>query len=275
MGIEGRKALVTGAASGIGRATALALFNRNVEVCALDIDQAGLHDLRFEADENGSSIHLADCDLADPNDVDRCLADVTSKFGVPDIVVNNAGIVYYGPLEEMTDQQWDRIMQVNLLAPSLIIRRLLPQLQQLEKANIVNISSFLGLVGMRKLAAYSLTKSAMIGLGEALYSELAKHNITVTTVCPGFVATDIYRNTMTSDGNAARRPKRWMMTPADVVVNRIVRAIERNKPFVAISILTRLCFLAKRISPTLWMRFTRAKRRVESKSPELRPRKAA
>src|SRR5262249_13826453 len=134
--IRGRKALVTGAASGIGRAIALALAREGADLFLLDIEEAKLAATSREAERAGVSVIPRVCDLADGSEISAAVREVSEKWGALNILVNNAGITYYGPTLQMTQALWERLIAVNLLAPIQLTRELLPMLAAQDEAHI-------------------------------------------------------------------------------------------------------------------------------------------
>jgi len=250
--IAGKKALVTGAASGIGRAIAVALARAGIELYLLDIDEPGLMALAQSLRERGAVVVARRCDLADRADLEARLAELTALWGGVDIVVNNAGMSYYGPTDAMSDRQWQQLVQVNLLAPAEIIRRLLPALKERGEARIVNIASIAGLVGLRRAAAYSLTKFGLVGFSDALRSELAQDGIGVCVVCPGYVRTAIFQSSMTAPrAKTPAEPSRWLSVPPEVVAEHVLAAIRHNRSLVVVTWFARLLWRVKRLALAL------------------------
>jgi len=213
-------------------------------------------------------------------------ADATLANGRSlDILINNAGVGYYGPTVDMTSEQWAHIITVNLHAPIQLIRAFLPTLKSRGDAHIVNIVSVGGRVAGSKMAAYNTTKFGLMGLTESLRAELKSHGVGVSAVCPGFTKTSIFDNSHNAHGGRGiRRPPSWMMTTPKVVANATVKAIRRNDPLIVITPLARVLWLLKRLLPKTFarlqgMRFNRPKsgRRVESqrKQESLSETKAA
>jgi NAD(P)-dependent dehydrogenase (short-subunit alcohol dehydrogenase family) len=162
--IAGKKVLVTGAATGIGRATALAFADEGAELYLLDVKEESLNGLALLLRQRGASVVARSCDLTDRRALDDCLQDLLERWGGVDIVVNNAGVLFYGLTAEMSEEQWDCLVSVNLSAPCHIIRRLLPVLTNRGEAHIVNVCSLAGLAGFKRFAAYSLTKFGAAGI---------------------------------------------------------------------------------------------------------------
>jgi 3-oxoacyl-[acyl-carrier protein] reductase len=278
--IAGKRALVTGAASGIGRAIALALAREHVDLFLLDVNGPALDELAGSLRQQGVRVVARQCDLRNPDELDARLAELLATWCGADIVVNNAGIAYVGPTADMSDEQWDAVLAINLLAPARIIRRLLPSLRQRAPAHVVNICSLAGLIGVRRCSAYSLTKFGLVGFSEALRCELDRYGIGVTAVCPGWVRTAIFRSSMGSRGKTGvREPSSWLSTTPEAVATHVLRAIRKNRPLVVITPLARLLWLMKRYWPSLlWLMSSGFRARVQRRTdtgecvaPQARP----
>lgn len=253
--LQGKRALVTGAASGIGRAIALGLAREGVRLILLDIDVVGLGNIGREVQSLGSEPLLRICDLRQPSEISECLRDVINDGGI-DILVNNAGVATYGPTEQMSAEQWDRVLAVNLLAPIQIVRELLPSLLERDEAHIVNVCSLAGLVAGSKLAAYNVSKFGLQGLSETLRAEYGRSGLGVTSLCPGFAPTNIYEAAnQNGSPQHVEAPKAWMMTTADHIAARAIRGIRRNQPIVVVTMLAHVLWFLKRLAPRLFLRF--------------------
>jgi 3-oxoacyl-[acyl-carrier protein] reductase len=265
--IRGKRALVTGAASGIGRAVALALAHEGADLCLIDIDGEKLAGTAHEAKARGVATLMRVCDLADPKQITAAVDSLLSAWGRLDILVNNAGIAYYGSTEAMTADQWNRMLAVNLLAPTQLVRELLPTLRAQSEAHIVNVSSIFGLVPMQKIAAYQTTKFGLVGFSAALRAEYDQHGLGVTALCPGFVRTAMIEEFVTVglEHQEYRIPS-WMCTSAEKVAEEAICAIRKNKAMVVVSMAARLLWWSTRYSPGVrdwiirrgWRRLQRA-----------------
>ena len=151
--IRGKKALITGAASGIGRAIAVALADEGADLYLVDIDEAGLEQTAREVASRGVEVVTAVCDLREPARISAAVRALLSRWDRLNILINNAGVLFYGPAHRMTDEQWNRVMSVNLAAPVQLARELLPMLLSSQDAHLVNICSIFGLVSSRNIAA--------------------------------------------------------------------------------------------------------------------------
>ncbi len=266
--IRGRKALVTGAASGIGRGIALALAREGADVFLWDVNEVGLASVVDEIRAIGVQADSALVDLTRPNEISAAVLGLLEHFGPIDILVNNAGVAYYGPTHSMTAAQWDWLMGINLLAPIQITRELLPTLLERPEAHVVNVCSISGLVAGGRFAAYHTSKFGLIGFTEALRAEYGRRGLGVTALCPGPVLTNLYRQCATGkEGKLVPHPPGWLCTTVDAISSRTIRAIHRNQRLPIIGLLAHLLWNAKWLAPAvldLMNHFRRKKRRPSS-----------
>lgn len=248
--IRGKKALVTGAASGIGRAIALRLAAEGADLFLVDIDEAGLAAVVGECRWLGVEVVGRRCDVSRPSEVSATVAVVLADWGGVDILVNNAGITYYGRVENMSAEHWDRLIRVNLLSHIQFTRELLPSLLERREAHVLNVCSALGLVGMPKVAAYCTSKFGMVGFSESLRNELGRQGLGVTALCPGFVTTNLFTNAPLEKAAAEHKlPPRIICTTPERVANAAVKAIYRNRRLVVMEPFARLMYATKRFAP--------------------------
>ncbi len=252
MRVEGTTILLTGAASGIGRELALQLAPLAGRLILLDRDQAGLARLAEQAAGQRADILWYGCDLADPLQIDRTLDQVLRQVDVVDILINNAGVAWYGPTHEMTAEQWEWLMAVNLMAPIRITGRLLPILLSRPDAHIVNMCSISGLVAGGRFAAYHTSKFGLIGFTEALRAEYGRSGVGVSAICPGPVRTRLYQSAQNArDGRAVPEPPAAVCATPQQVARRTIRAIRRNQRLVLITPMAHGLYQIKRFFPGL------------------------
>jgi short-subunit dehydrogenase len=274
--IRGKRALITGAASGIGREIARQLALEGVHVYLLDVDADGLSSVVRDAQVCGVDAVGACCDLTQPAEITAALADMRDAWGAIDILVNNAGVCFYGPTEKMTAAQWDWLMGINLLAPIQITRELLPTLLSQPESHVLNVCSIAGLIGGPRTCAYHVSKFGLVGFSEALRAEYGRKGLGVTALCPGPVQTNLYR-----DGQCGKKdrsipePPAWLCASVERVATKAVRAIRQNQRFVLITPLAHTLFNTKRFAPWFidWMNHIgrRKKRTIIDAQETLRP----
>ena len=232
--LRGKKALVTGAASGIGRAIALALAREGVDLYLVDIDDLKIDPVAREARAHGVEVRTVHCDLARPEEITALVENVLRGWGRLNILVNNAGVAHRGPTHEMSSDEWNRLLAVNLMAPIQLVREFLPILRSNE-AHILNVCSIFGLASTRKAAAYQTSKFALVGLSAALRAEYGNSAFGVTALCPGF--------------EVEKLPPEWMFTDLDTVATAAIRAIRKNKGIAVVGRAARALWLLTRLSP--------------------------
>lgn len=242
--LAGKRAIVTGAASGIGLAIARELAEQGCELELVDVDGEGL---RRASDELGPRVlgsHVLD--LSDTDEVDVFAKRFVEEGGPVDVLVNNAGTLWFDPFERMPIEEWDRLMRVNLDAPARLIHGLLPAMRRRPGAHIVNIASMLGLAPQRNMAAYCTSKHGLVGLSLTLRTELSPA-IGVSVICPGLIRSNILGNAKASGRTTYKRdyPKH-LTAPPEVVAKKVVRAIEKNKRIVVVTKHARLVILSHR-----------------------------
>ena len=188
--LDGKVAIVTGASRGIGRAVAMMLGRNGVKVTAAARTEQDLLDVCEEIESCGGQSLAVRTDMTSEEDVKQLVRAAVERFGALDIVVNNAGIGVFGPLEQMKTQDWDRIMAVNVRGPFLLCREAIPHLKQSHDITwIINICSVVGVKGYASQAAYTASKHALLGITKALAAELKEYGIRVHAICPGGVDT--------------------------------------------------------------------------------------
>jgi len=246
--LRGKRALVTGAASRIGRCIALALAREGVALFVTDRDEAGLDAVSREAGAEGVAVETALCDLTDRAAISAMLSRVTER--PLNIVVNCAGVALYGSLHLMTPDEVQRLLAVNLLAPVQIVTELLDRLLRAEDVHIVNVSSFLGLAPINRLVAYQTSKFGLCGFTLSLRIDYCRENFGVTLLCPGFVRTPMLEKSIDRDtGQAPALLPAWLCTTPEKVARKAIGAIKKNK---AIVVLARLAWWSMRLSPKLY-----------------------
>jgi NAD(P)-dependent dehydrogenase (short-subunit alcohol dehydrogenase family) len=218
--LAGKLALVTGGGRGIGASIARALAKSGARVAVCGRKKADLDDVAREID--GVAI---ECNLADRASTDRMLA----SLGEVAVLVNNAGIAESAPLDRTSDEIWDRILEVDVTAPFRLTRAIVPTMVKAGWGRIINVASNAGLTGYGYSAAYCAAKHALVGMTRALAIDLARTNVTINAICPGWVETAMADEAVTRIANktgrsleeaktslASMSPQRRMITPDEV-----------------------------------------------------------
>ena len=221
--LNGKTALITGAGRGIGRATAIALAKEGVNIGMIGLNMTNLEKVSAELKQYNVIVSAATADVTDLESVTHALEHIKSDLGPIDILINNAGIAKFGGFLDLTPEEWEKIIQVNLMGVYYATRAALPSMIEQQSGDIINISSTAGQKGAPVTSAYSASKFGVLGLTESLAMEVRKHNIRVTALTPSTVATDMAVDLGLTDGN----PDKVMQ--AEDIAEFIVAQLKLNK----------------------------------------------
>ncbi|WP_283153258.1 3-ketoacyl-ACP reductase [Guptibacillus hwajinpoensis] len=189
--IKGKIAYITGASSGIGRATALQLASEGVHVGLIARTESKLKEVAAEAESYGIKAVVAPANIAEIDEVNKAVDHLKNDLGSADILINNAGMGRYGSFLEMAPDDWKETLEVNVYGTYHVTRAVLPQMIDKDSGDIITISSSSGLKGTAGSTSYSASKFAIQGMTEALMQEVRRNNIRVFTLNPSLVATEL------------------------------------------------------------------------------------
>ncbi|WP_354697960.1 putative oxidoreductase EphD [Paraconexibacter sp. AEG42_29] len=191
--VTDKRCFITGAASGIGRATAIATAARGGRVLLTDINAAGLEETAAQITASGGTVdYVKAVDISDHAAVVAMAAEIHDAHGSMDVVMNVAGISIWGAVENLEHEHWQRLVDINLMGPIHVIECFVPPMVEARRGgHLVNVSSAAGLFGLPWHAAYSATKFGLRGISEVLRFDLRRHGIDVHLVCPGGVDTPL------------------------------------------------------------------------------------
>jgi NAD(P)-dependent dehydrogenase (short-subunit alcohol dehydrogenase family) len=231
--LEGKVAVITGAASGIGRACALAMAGRGADVVVADVNDQRMGEVVAGIEAMGRRALGVRCDVASEAEVDVLAERAIAAMGRVDLLMNNAGVVLGGPPERIPMADWEWIVGINLLGPVRGVRAFLPHMVERGSGYIVNTASFAGLVAHNPLTIpYDMTKHGVVGLSAGLALYCRPRGIGVSVLCPGYVETNLsesYRfRGLERPGNAPGRMPDATTRP-EHVAQRVVEAVEAER----------------------------------------------
>lgn len=267
-----KTAIVTGGASGIGRAIATALVLRGGTVIVADLDKKRAEDVAERLSERGTA-EAAPLDVADADAVAALYRDVRERYGSLDLVFNNAGIGIGGTTEELTLDHWNKALDVNLRGVIHGVHAAYPIMMEQGHGHILNTASLAGLVPAPMMLPYTTTKHAVVGLSLALRAEAVAHGVRVSAICPGFVDTPILDNANPGlpDTETARNARtsalrvQWRLYPAEALARDVLRGIAKNQALIVAPASARAAWRGVRLSPDTAVRVaTRALDRLRA-----------
>lgn len=259
---DGALVFVTGAASGIGRATALAAAREGARLALTDVREADLDQTVRDIEAAGGTVVFHEAaDISDHEAVAAMAKRLTDEQGAMDVLMNIAGISAWGTVSSLKHDTWRRMVDVNLMGPIHVIEELVPPMVDARRGgHLVNVSSAAGVIGMPWHAAYSASKFGLRGVSEVLRFDLERHRIGVSLVCPGAVATPL-TETVQIDGIESANPRflkaqarfRKHAVSPEQAADAILDGVRRNKYWVYTSFDIRFVHWLQRVAPPVYV----------------------
>jgi NAD(P)-dependent dehydrogenase (short-subunit alcohol dehydrogenase family) len=237
MKLSRRVTIITGAASGIGEASARLFAKEGAHLVLVDLDESGLRNVTEELQDLSTVVLDIAADVSDPKTAATVIERVRDNFGRLDVLFNNAGIVIGGSLVECTEEEWDRTMDVNLKSMYLLCRAAVPVMVRQGGGSIINMSSIAGAAGLASRGAYSVSKAGVIGLTNSLAADFVKEGLRVNCICPATVETPSLRRRIAASPNPeearrafiARQPMGRMGTPEEIAAMVLFLACDDSR----------------------------------------------
>lgn len=252
-----KRIMITGGASGLGRALAVAYARKRWRVCVVDLDARGVAETARRVEREGGEALFKVCDVTSPGAFGELASCLESRWGGVDVLVNNAGVAAAGHLGAIPEERWEWIMAVNLKAVIQGCRCMVPLMEAQGGGHIVNVASAAGIVSFPEMSSYNVTKAAVISLSETLFAELAPKGIGVTVAAPTFFKTNLMDRFHATDERQQKIAEGLFAKSrytADDVARDIEKAVRKKRLYVIPQWDGRVMWWLKRLSPELFHR---------------------
>jgi NAD(P)-dependent dehydrogenase (short-subunit alcohol dehydrogenase family) len=256
--LHGNKVVITGAASGIGRALATGLAKEGCDILLADINEDGLRRTLEMVKQAGGSGEVLLCDVSRLEDVMKMADHCFDTWGKVDILVNNAGVASVGFMGDIPIKDWEWIISINFWGVVYGCHAFVPRMKKQGSGHIVNVASIAGILSSAEMAPYNATKAAVISLTETLKSELAPHDIGVTVLCPTFIKTNLMEKMRFTDefqrqcSVTGMENAKW--TP-EMIADLAIDAVKKDRMYVVPQTAAKLFWISKRLSPGAFFGF--------------------
>lgn len=256
MDLDGARAVITGAGSGLGRALCLELARRHGRILLSDKNLPSAEETAHQVEQAGSKALVLACDVTQPDQVEALAEHAFTQLGGVDLLVNNAGVVAAGAVGELPLSEWKRVLDVNLWGVIHGCHAFTPRLKQQGSGHILNIASAAGLLSAGYLAPYNVSKAGVVSLSETLYLELQPAGIGVTVACPTFFRTNIAASAQYTDpklGKAGTRLVDEARLGPETVARDCLKAVARGARYALPIADGRWAWRLKRLSPDAFL----------------------
>jgi len=251
MNLENKVVVITGAGSGIGRCLAIQLEQKGCKLALSDVNEAGLAETIAQL-KNGEQVKSDNLNVANEKDFFEYADDVITHFGRVDAVINNAGVVAYSSVEECSLDIYKWVMDINVMGTLYGTKAFLPCMKKQGSGQIVNISSIFGIISAPDLSAYHMSKFAVRGLNECLWSELKGTGVDCISIHPGGIKTNLIEGGRSSSKEASDKMKRFgklFVTTPEVCAAKIIKGMEKKQRRVLIGADAKIFSLLSRLLP--------------------------
>lgn len=252
--LDKKRAVITGAGSGLGRALALYLARKHWKIGIADIDDAGASETLKKVDQAGGTGAVFNIDVTDPSAVKKMADHFFSLWGGVDLLVNNAGIAVGGAVGEVALKDWKKIVDVNFWGMLHGCHEFIPRMRAQGGGRILNVASAAGLLSLTNMAPYNVTKAAVVSLSETLRVETSPDNICITVACPMFFKTGLLDEMVSTTPWIAEVALTAFQhgISANTVARRLIKAVEKGRLFAIPMVSANVLWLIKRLMPNYY-----------------------
>jgi NAD(P)-dependent dehydrogenase (short-subunit alcohol dehydrogenase family) len=247
--------LITGGASGLGEALAWHYAKQNFEVCIVDLNTQRGHKVVDSITQSGAAAFFLPCDITDEADIDTLKGQLQSRWDKVDVLVNNAGVATGGALEFEDIQQWEWVININVLGMVRMCRAFVPMMKQQGAGKIVNIASQAGITPAPLMGSYNASKAAVVSFSETMHLELEGSKIHVSVACPGFFSTNLDETLRSKQPGVAKLVSKMLHTYSDITAAQVAEAIYQDSENIKFMTIThkdgRSAFRFKRWLPPM------------------------
>jgi len=250
--LDAKRAVITGAASGLGKSLATLLAGEGWRIGIVDINDAGARETLETVERAGGSGEVFHADVTVPEDVKAMADHFFDDWGGVDLLVNNAGVASVGFVGDIPLEDWRWVHDVNFWGMLYGCHEFIPRMKAQGGGHIVNVASSAGLLSCMEMAPYNTTKAAVISLSETLRAEAAPHNIGITVACPMFFNTNLLETARYTDDwewDFFNRTFQYARMTSDEVARRIIAAVKKDKLYVVPQLSGKVWWLNKRLTP--------------------------
>jgi len=249
------KVLITGAASGLGRALALRFAKEKAEICIADINMEGAADTQKMVEASGGSAWVYELDVTQPEQWESLLSEVESRWNGIDVVINNAGVATGDRIDQGTWEDWNWVIEINLKSVVLGCRTFTPLMKKQGSGYFINTASLAGLIKAPMMSSYNVTKAGVVALSETMHYELQPYGIGTTVLCPGFFKTNLDQSLRTSDPSISKFLGKVFESSeldADDVADICYKAMKKNKLICNPHKIGKRAYFVKQYAPLLF-----------------------